>query len=76
MDGLPSEVYRCYAELIPVLLKVYNNAFQLGALPASMNEAIIVLYKINISNTALTQSPKKSSYINMTNIIHENRNEM
>lgn len=43
-DGLPAEVYKWYAsQFIPILLKVYNQAFITGSLPASMNEAIIVV---------------------------------
>lgn len=43
-DGLPSEVYKRYtAQLIPTLLRVYNEAFITGNLPPSMNEAIIIV---------------------------------
>lgn len=43
-DGLPFEVYKLYVgTLLPILLKVYNEAFQTGALLTSMNEAIMVV---------------------------------
>lgn len=43
-DGLLAEVYKRYStQLIPILLKVYNLAFETGTLPASMNEALIVV---------------------------------
>lgn len=43
-DGLPGEFYKIYADLLlPQLLMVFNEALESGTLPASMNEAIIVL---------------------------------
>lgn len=43
IPSLPSKVYKRYAgTLLPILLKVYNEALWTGVLPASMNEAIIV----------------------------------
>lgn len=47
LDGLPSEVYKYYGDiLLPELLKVLNHAWETFKLPDSMNEAcIIVLLK-------------------------------
>ena len=43
-DGLPMEVYKQYSEvLLPLLLKVFNNARERGTLPPSMTKANIVL---------------------------------
>lgn len=43
-DGLSNEIYKQFREVLaPYLLKVYNRAMEDGALPPTMNEAIITL---------------------------------
>lgn len=54
-DGLPTEVYKKYAEtLVPQLKQTLLDALELGCLPPSMSEATIILY---LSKAALTQTP-------------------
>lgn len=41
---LPSEIYKTYGEtLLPELLAMFDEAFKVGSLPHSMNEALIVV---------------------------------
>lgn len=43
-DGLPGENYKAFGELLlPKMLGVFNAAFDVGKLPESMNEAIIIV---------------------------------
>lgn len=43
-DGLPGEIYKKYGDaLLPELLDVFNYAMEVGSLPPSMNEAIIIV---------------------------------
>lgn len=44
LDGLPSEFFKlCKDTLLPPLLAVFQEAVEVGHLPPSMREAIVVL---------------------------------
>lgn len=43
-DGLPADFYKLYKDtLLPPLLSVFQKAVEVGCLPTSMREAIVVL---------------------------------
>lgn len=42
-DGLPAEFYKTYRHfLLPVLRQVFEEAREMGVLPATMREALII----------------------------------
>ena len=44
LDGFTAEFYKCYAaELAPLLLDMYNEAFETGTLPPTLMEAVITV---------------------------------
>ena len=43
-DGLTAEFYKCFMdELTPLLLQMYNEAFERGVLPPTLSQALISL---------------------------------
>lgn len=43
LDGLPAEYCKKYVDLLaPVLTKVYRESFDMGKLPDTFNEALII----------------------------------
>lgn len=40
--GLPGDIYKKYV-VLPDLLEVFNHAMEMGFLPSSMNEAVIIV---------------------------------
>ena len=45
MDGLPSEFYKAYSDLLaPHLLAVYAEALEVGTLPPTLKEAVVLMF--------------------------------
>lgn len=66
LDGFPVEYYKQYIDILaPLLQEVYNEAFKLGSLPSTFNEALISVIPKKDRDTTNPANYRPLSLINL-----------